>query len=54
VADSEPRYRAPVAGRDGLGGEAGMMRCMGVHMACMTSGGSPSKRIMLTRNDRLY
>ncbi len=28
-------------------GDAGMMRCMGVHMACMTSGGTLSKRIMV-------
>lgn len=28
-----------------------MMRCIGVHIACMTSGGKPSNRIMIDRSD---
>jgi len=41
VADREPRYKAP---RDEL---EGIIKCMGVHMARITSGGRPSKRIMV-------
>ena len=40
VADREPRYKAP------RGGLEGMIKCIGVHIARMTSGGRPSKRIM--------
>ena len=42
MAEKEPRNRAPVR----CCGDAGRIRCIGVHMACITSGGRLSKRIM--------
>lgn len=54
TAEREPRYSAPVEypGCEGMG-VGGRIWCIGVHIACVTSGGSWSKRIMVNREARL-
>lgn len=47
MAEKEPRKSAPVGRREGWF-DAGTIWCIGVHMACMTSGGRLSKRIMVS------
>ena len=49
TAVRDPRYSAPdiACGLPGTG-EDSRIRCIGVHIACMTSGGRVSKRIMVS------